>query len=94
MGIELMMVQGFSPDMKLEFDADDEDLPLHFRKCIQHQLSKKRVTDLDLKKMAGNTMTIPVMMLLQVLRNFQSLPQNTQLYPTFPTLSNIQLMLY
>lgn len=65
-GIELMMVQGFSPDLKLEFDAKDEGVPAHIRQIIQRHLTKRAVTSHDLKQMAGNTMTQPIMLILQV----------------------------
>ena len=66
LGHQLMMAQGFPKSMKLEFDPTDESIPKHIRDTISKRLKKRKVSDLDLKHMAGNTMTIPVMGILEV----------------------------
>jgi hypothetical protein len=69
LGVELMMVQGFDPKAKCKFDPLDqgilESLPERIVEAIERMHPKWEVSDLDLKRMAGNTMTVPVMMLLQ-----------------------------
>ena len=66
LGLQLMMVQGFAPDYKLQFNEDDTDITKEISQAILLRLGKQEVTDADLHQMAGNTMTIPVMMAIQV----------------------------
>lgn len=72
-GFELMMAQGFPNTLKTGV-AKDHDLPMNVQKAIlrlmhTHGQHRKEcsVTDRDLCALAGNTMTVPIMMLLQVL---------------------------
>jgi hypothetical protein len=66
LGQELMQAQGFPKDMKLRYDPNDETLPVAIHNAITRLNRHMTVTDSDLKKMAGNTMTVPIMGLLQV----------------------------
>jgi hypothetical protein len=66
-GWELLLAQGFPADMKTRFDPEDTGVPLQSRDAIVNRLGGKvQVSDIDLKAMAGNTMSVPVMLLLQV----------------------------
>ena len=65
LGLELMRLQGFPDDVKLEF-REDTVARASVREAILERLEKTLVTDTDLHSLAGNTMTVPVMMLLQV----------------------------
>ena len=60
------MAQGFPSNMKLKFDPGDQTVPEATRTAIAKRLSKREVSDLDLKHMAGNTMTVGVIGILQV----------------------------
>ena len=73
LGLQLMMAQGFPSNMKLKFDpsnhSKEETIPSNMRTIISDRLGGKcELNDRDLKQMAGNTMTIPIMGLLQVAR--------------------------
>lgn len=65
-----MMAQGYSKDVKLHFDpADPSNQSNNYpsiNDVVTRELKKRSVTDGDLSKMAGNTMTIPIMGILQV----------------------------
>ncbi len=69
LGLELMRAQGFPKDLKLKYDPHDPSIPAHIHSIIsKHFKGKaKEVTDGDMRNMAGNTMTIPVMGILQVI---------------------------
>ena len=83
LGSELMQAQGFPKDMKLVYDPDDETLPPSIHNAIA-RLGRTCVSDRELKHMAGNTMTIPIMGILQVRRG-QSVMSTFRI----PTYSNI-----
>ena len=74
LGLQLMMAQGFPKDMKLKYDPDDPSIPQHIHPIISREFKNKakEVTDSDLRNMAGNTMTIPVMGILQVATKLSS----------------------
>jgi hypothetical protein len=65
-GLQLMMAQGFSKDVKLHYNSEDPTIPSNIKKVIEKELKKRSVTDLDLNRMSGNTMTLAIMGLLQV----------------------------
>jgi len=73
-GLELMMAQGFPKDLKLSFNPDDAALPEPIRTAICRETTKRSLTDRDLKKIAGNTMTIPIMGILQVAEVISTCP--------------------
>ena len=94
LGNELMQAQGFPKDMKLFYDPDDKTLPPSIHNAIA-RLGKTGISDRELKHMAGNTMTIPIMGILQVRRgavNDVKLPGSTQAHAvsqtSIPTYSN------
>jgi hypothetical protein len=64
LGLQLLMAQVFLPDVKLNFDDTNAASPAYLTKFVQ-ETGKKRVTDVDLKSMAGNTMTVQVMGIIQ-----------------------------
>ena len=64
-GKELMLVQGFPKDISLSLDDNSKSIPARIRSTLQ-RMSSTTVSDTDLLRMAGNTMTVPVMMILQV----------------------------
>ena len=94
LGSELMQAQGFPKDMKLYYDPDDETLPPSIHNAIA-RLGRTSVSDRELKHMAGNTMTIPIMGIIQVRRgavNDVKLPGDIQAHAvrqtSIPTYSN------
>jgi len=67
LGKQLLWAQGFPRDMKRRYNPEDSSIPKHIHDAISMRLNGKTyVSDADLKKMAGNTMTVPIMGLLQV----------------------------
>ena len=68
-GLQLLMAQGFPADMKLNFDvtnADDMDLYKFGRLAkFVEDTGKSQVNDAELRSMAGNTMTVQVMGIIQ-----------------------------
>jgi len=65
LGLELMRAQGFPEDCKLKFSLQDPTIPPHIKTAIAGRLRKSELSDYDLHAMAGNTMSIPIMFLLQ-----------------------------
>ena len=69
LGLQLLMAQGLPADLKLHFDPTDVDDmdPFQFD-CVSkfvEETGRTRVDDADLKSMAGNTMTVQVMGIIQ-----------------------------
>lgn len=64
LGFELLMAQGFPRDVQTIFQ-DTPETPNSIRRAIK-SINKTSVSDCELRQLAGNTMTVPVMMLLQV----------------------------
>jgi hypothetical protein len=66
LGKELLRAQGFPKDVKTTFNEDDQHVPAPIKDAISQRLGRKDITDMECMKLAGNTMTVPLMMLLQV----------------------------
>ena len=66
LSLELMAAQGFPTDSKLSFSEEDMEIPQHVKDAILQRVKYKDVSDSDLHRMAGNTMSVPIMVLLQV----------------------------
>ena len=69
-GLQLLMAQGFPADLKLNFDAeaDRDHMDLFQFGCLSNFVAdtgRTRVDDMDLRSMAGNTMTVQVMGIIQ-----------------------------
>ena len=66
LGLQLLMAQGFPADLKLNFDpeTDMDHMDPHQFRCLSKfvaETGRTRVDDVDLRSMAGNTMTVQVM---------------------------------
>jgi hypothetical protein len=67
LGKQLLCVQGFPKDLKFHYNDQDKAISKPIHTAIQSRLrGKVKITDLDLRCMAGNTMSVPVMGALQV----------------------------
>ena len=69
-GLQLLMAQGFPADLKLNFDpeTDVDHMDPHKFRCLSKfvaETGRTRVDDVDLRSMAGNTMTVQVMGIIQ-----------------------------
>ena len=59
LGKQLLHVQGFPKDSKLHYNDQDKASPKPVHAAIQSRLGgKTKITDHDLRYMAGNTMTV------------------------------------
>jgi hypothetical protein len=65
-GMELLLAQGFREDMKLSACEPHLGLEAGIEQTIRERLGKEALLDQDLRNLAGNTMTVPIMMMLQV----------------------------
>jgi hypothetical protein len=69
-GLQLLMAQGFPADLKLSFDpeTDGDHMDLYQFGCVSKFVAatgRTRVDDASLRSMAGNTMTVQVMGIIQ-----------------------------
>ena len=68
-GLQLLMAQGFPADVRLHFDETCVcDMDLYQAGCLTKFVEgtgKTRVDDMEIRSMAGNTMTVQVMGIIQ-----------------------------